>query len=52
MIYGSTGIDSLAGPSEILIIADKTAKSTQIASDLLAQASMIAGFINTFDHIS
>ena len=38
LIYGSTGIDSLAGPSEILIIADKTAKSPQIASDLLAQA--------------
>ena len=38
LIYGSTGIDSLAGPSEILIIADETAKSPQIASDLLAQA--------------
>ena len=38
LIYGSTGIDSLAGPSEILIIADKTAESTLIASDLLAQA--------------
>ena len=38
LIYGFTGIDSLAGPSEILIIADKTAKSSQIASDLLAQA--------------
>ena len=38
LIYGSTGIDSLAGPSEILIIADETAKSTHIASDLLAQA--------------
>ena len=38
IIYGTTGIDSLAGPSEILIIADKTAKSSQIASDLLAQA--------------
>jgi len=37
-IYGSTGIDSLAGPSEILIIADETAKSAHIASDLLAQA--------------
>ena len=37
-IYGSTGIDSLAGPSEILIIADDTAKSTHIVSDLLAQA--------------
>ncbi len=38
LIYGLTGIDSLAGPSEILIIADRTAKSSQIASDLLAQA--------------
>ncbi len=38
LIYGSTGIDSLAGPSEILIIADETAQSIHIASDLLAQA--------------
>ena len=38
LIYGSTGIDSLAGPSEILIIADESARSTHIASDLLAQA--------------
>jgi len=38
LIYGSTGIDSLAGPSEILIIADETAQSRHIASDLLAQA--------------
>ena len=38
LIFGSTGIDSLAGPSEILIIADDTAKPRQIASDLLAQA--------------
>jgi len=38
LIYGSTGIDSLAGPSEILIIADETAQGKHIASDLLAQA--------------
>ncbi|KGF85553.1 histidinol dehydrogenase [Prochlorococcus marinus] len=38
LIYGSTGIDSLAGPSEILIIADETALSKHIAFDLLAQA--------------
>ena len=38
LIYGSTGIDSLAGPSEILIIADETAQSSHIVSDLLAQA--------------
>ncbi len=38
LIYGSTGIDSLAGPSEILIIADDTANCSQLATDLLAQA--------------
>ena len=38
LIFGSTGIDSLAGPSEILIIADKSANSSQLATDLLAQA--------------
>lgn len=38
LIYGTTGIDSLAGPSEILIIADETANIGYIASDLLAQA--------------
>ena len=38
LIFGTTGIDSLAGPSEILIIADDSANSSQLASDLLAQA--------------
>ena len=38
LIFGSTGIDSLAGPSEILIIADSSANQKQIATDLLAQA--------------
>ena len=38
LIFGSTGIDSLAGPSEILIIADNSANSSQLAADLLAQA--------------
>tara|TARA_Y100001933_G_scaffold121268_1_gene121191 strand:- start:80 stop:1366 length:1287 start_codon:yes stop_codon:yes gene_type:complete len=38
LIFGCTGIDSLAGPSEILIIADNSADSSQLASDLLAQA--------------
>ncbi len=37
-VYGQVGIDSLAGPSEVLIIADKSANEEQIASDLLAQA--------------
>tara|TARA_Y100001968_G_scaffold243984_1_gene227926 strand:- start:9084 stop:10397 length:1314 start_codon:yes stop_codon:yes gene_type:complete len=38
LVYGKVGIDSLAGPSEVLIIADHTAKIEQIATDLLAQA--------------
>jgi histidinol dehydrogenase len=37
-VYGETGIDFLAGPSEILIIADEYANPKFIASDLLAQA--------------
>lgn len=37
-VYGQVGIDMLAGPSEILIIADGTAKAEFIASDVLAQA--------------
>lgn len=38
MVFGNTGIDMIAGPSEILIIADKTANPSFIASDLLSQA--------------
>ncbi|GCE64215.1 histidinol dehydrogenase [cyanobiont of Ornithocercus magnificus] len=37
-VYGLVGIDSLAGPSEVLVIADHTAYVEQVASDLLAQA--------------
>ena len=37
-VYGKVGIDSLAGPSEILIIADKSAKLEHVASDMLAQS--------------
>ncbi len=37
-VYGTVGIDFLAGPSEILIIADETAIPEFIAADLLAQA--------------
>jgi len=38
MVFGDVGIDMVAGPSEILIIADKTADPSFIASDLLSQA--------------
>ena len=36
--FGVTGIDSVAGPSEILIIADETANPRFVAADLLSQA--------------
>ncbi len=37
-VYGIVGIDSIAGPSEVLIIADKANNPEWIAADLLAQA--------------
>jgi len=37
-VYGRVGIDSLAGPSEVLVIADHSADPAQVAADLLAQA--------------
>lgn len=38
LVYGTVGIDSLAGPSEVLIIADESANPVHVAADLLAQA--------------
>ncbi|MEO0769371.1 MAG: histidinol dehydrogenase [Cyanobacteria bacterium J06649_4] len=37
-VYGTVGIDSLAGPSEVLVIADSSANPVHVAADLLAQA--------------
>lgn len=37
-VFGPVGIDQLAGPSEIYILADHTGKARMIATDLLAQA--------------
>ena len=37
-VYGRVSIDSLAGPSEVLVIADHTADPHLVAADLLAQA--------------
>src|ERR1700733_8133938 len=37
-VFGVVGIDMIAGPSEVLIIADRTANPEWIAADLLAQA--------------
>ena len=38
LVFGVVGIDSIAGPSEVVIIADDTARADFIAADLLAQA--------------
>ena len=37
-VFGYTGIDSVAGPSEILVLADETANPRYVAADLLSQA--------------
>ena len=37
-VYGYVSIDSVAGPSEILVIADETANPRYVAADLLSQA--------------
>jgi histidinol dehydrogenase len=37
-VFGQVGIDMIAGPSEVLILADRTANPDWIAADLLAQA--------------
>lgn len=37
LVYGTVNIDLLAGPSEVLIIADNSAKKEYVASDLLSQ---------------
>jgi histidinol dehydrogenase len=52
LVYGTVGIDSLAGPSEILIIADSSANPEHVAADLLAQAEhdpMAAAILITTD---
>lgn len=37
-VYGTVGIDNLAGPTETMVIADEKAKPAWVAADLLAQA--------------
>src|SRR6478735_7979383 len=37
-VFGKVGIDMIAGPSEVLVIADDTGNAGWIAADLLAQA--------------
>lgn len=52
MVYGIVAIDMIAGPSEVLIIADGAADASFIAADLLAQAEhdeMASGILLTPD---
>ncbi|HEY9818706.1 MAG TPA: histidinol dehydrogenase [Candidatus Obscuribacterales bacterium] len=52
LVYGTVGIDSLAGPSEVLVIADQSANPVYVATDLLAQAEhdpMAAAILITTD---
>lgn len=42
-VFGTVGVDSLPGPSEVMVIADETARPAFIAADLLAQAEHGSG---------
>jgi len=42
-VFGTVGVDSLPGPSEVMIIADDTANASFAAADLLAQAEHGSG---------
>ncbi|KXU34784.1 histidinol dehydrogenase [Cephaloticoccus primus] len=42
-VFGAVGVDSLPGPSELMVIADATARADYVASDLLAQAEHGSG---------
>ncbi|HVS51386.1 MAG TPA: histidinol dehydrogenase [Opitutaceae bacterium] len=42
-VFGTVGVDALPGPSEVMIIADETAKPAFVAADLLAQAEHGSG---------
>lgn len=49
-VYGNVSIDSIAGPSEILVLADETANPRFVAADLLSQAEhdeMASGIVIT-----
>jgi histidinol dehydrogenase len=38
LVFGEVGIDTIAGPSEVVVVADRTADPGHVAADLLAQA--------------
>jgi histidinol dehydrogenase len=42
-VFGDVGIDSIAGPSEVIVVADETTPATFVAADLIAQAEHSPG---------
>ena len=42
-VYGEVDIDSIAGPSEVVLIADETARPDYVAADLISQAEHSPG---------
>jgi histidinol dehydrogenase len=44
LVYGKVGIDSLYGPSELVIVADKNAKAKAVAHDLMSQLEHGSGY--------
>jgi histidinol dehydrogenase len=38
LVFGAVGIDSIAGPTEVVVVADETARADFVAADMLAQA--------------
>ncbi len=44
MVFGAVDIDMVAGPSEIVVLADETADPRHVAADLLSQAEHGSGF--------
>lgn len=44
LVFGTVDIDMVAGPSEIVVLADETANAKHIAADLLSQAEHGSGF--------
>jgi histidinol dehydrogenase len=38
LVFGDVGIDLIAGPSEVVVVADRSAEADHVAADLLAQA--------------
>jgi len=48
LVYGQVGIDSIAGPSEVLIIANEKANPAWVAADMLSQAEHAPGSAAVF----